>query len=121
MAVVRQRDQMPTRSGPGWTEVSSAGSSLFGARVPMSAREFSIEPQVTVSGIEITGEEAMGYVAAGSGIANAGGEQFRLERESMLWLAGARHLVVTAGPEGLTLMLAESAGEPGERAGTEAR
>jgi hypothetical protein len=110
MAVVRQRDQMPTRTGAGWTEVCCAGPSLFGAPVPMSARELRIDPGITMPAIEITGDEAMGYVAAGSGIAEAGGERFNLEHESVLWLAGGGQLILTAGGGGLTVLLADSSG-----------
>lgn len=115
MAVLRHRDQMQSRGGPGWSEVTCAGSALFGDAVPMSAREYRIGPGITVRGIETAGEESMGYVAAGSGVAEVGGEQFGLEHESMLWLAGPGQLAVTAGPEGLTWLLAESVG--GEQAG----
>jgi hypothetical protein len=49
----------------------------------------------------------MAYVAAGD---EAGGELRPLGPESMLWLAGTTELVLTAGPEGLTVLVAESAG-----------
>ncbi len=52
----------------------------------------------------------MAYVAAGAGVAEAGGEQFPLGLESVLWLSGARELVLVAGPEGLAVLVAESAG-----------
>lgn len=117
MPVPRDRDQMPGRTGPGWTEVTCASSALFGSPVPMVARDYSIGPAVTVAQIEITGAEAMGYVEAGSGIAEAGGEQFRLEAESMLWLSGAGLLTLTAGPDGLKFLLAESASVPAGPAG----
>jgi hypothetical protein len=116
MAVVRERDQMPVRTGPGWTEVSCADSALFGVAVPMSAREYRLDPGTTAPEIDVTGEEAMGYVAAGSGVADAGGEELRLQHESVLWLAGGGRLVLTAGPEGLTLLLAESSGGRSQRA-----
>ena len=87
MPVVLQRDEMPVRSGPGWAEVTCAGPALFGAPVPMSAREYRIGPGATGPRIEITGAEAMAYVAAGAG-----------------------DLVLTAGPEGLAVLVAESAG-----------
>jgi hypothetical protein len=110
MPVVRQRRDMPAGRGPGWTEVTCASPALFGAAVPLSAREYLIGPGASGPRIELTGAEAMAYVAAGSGVAEAGGEQFRLAPESVLWLSRAGQLVLTAGPEGLTVLVAESAG-----------
>lgn len=110
MPVVRQRSDMPTRGGPGWTETTCAGAALFGAPVPMSAREYLIDPGASGPPIEITGAEAMAYVAAGSGTAEAGGERFALAPESVLWLSQAGPLGLTAGPEGLAVLVAESAG-----------
>jgi hypothetical protein len=110
MPVVLQRGEMPARGGPGWAEVTCAGPSLFGAAVPMSAREYRLEPGATGPRIEITGAEAMAYVAAGAGVAEAGGERFPLGPESVLWLASAGELVLVAGPEGLAVLVAESAG-----------
>jgi hypothetical protein len=110
MPVVLQRGEMPARTGPGWAEVTCAGPSLFGAAVPMSAREYRLGPGARGPRIEITGAEAMAYVAAGGGTAEAGGGQFPLGPESVLWLSRAGDLVLTAGPEGLAVLVAESAG-----------
>ena len=52
----------------------------------------------------------MVYVAAGSGTAQVGAEQYPLERESMLWLSPATEIALTAGPDGLECLLAQSAG-----------
>lgn len=116
MPVLRERDQMPGRTGPGWTEVTCASTALFGVAVPMAARHYSVSPGATVAQIEITGAEAMGYVEAGSGFADADGERFRLAAESMLWLSGGGLIALTAGPDGLKFLLAESASVPAEPA-----
>jgi hypothetical protein len=110
MPVVRRRSEMQTRSGPGWTEVVFAGSDTFGVPVPMKARRYTLDPAATGPRILIAATEAMTYVAAGSGTAVVGAERFGLEPESMLWLGQAQELTLTAGPDGLDVLVAQSDG-----------
>jgi quercetin dioxygenase-like cupin family protein len=109
MPVVRQRSEMTTQQGTGWTETVCAGPAAFGAPVEMQARLFTLEPGAATPTVAIAAQEAMVYVAAGSGTAQVGAEQYPLERESMLWLSPATEIVFTAGPDGLECMLAQSA------------
>lgn len=110
MPVVRQRSEMTTRQGTGWTETVCAGPAAFGAPVEMQARLFTLAPAAAVPPVTVAAQEAMVYVAAGSGTAQVGEERYPLERESMLWLSPATEIVLTAGPDGLECMLAQSAG-----------
>ena len=110
MPVVRHRSEMTTRQGAGWTETACAGPAAFGVPVGMQARLFTLAPAAGTPPVQIAAQEAMVYVAAGSGTAQVGAEQYPLERESMLWLSPATEIVLTAGPGGLECMLAQSAG-----------
>ncbi|MGH3067086.1 MAG: hypothetical protein ACRDMI_00710 [Streptosporangiaceae bacterium] len=110
MPVVRNRSEMTTRQGAGWTETVCADSAVFGAQVEMQARLFTLAPAAATPPVPIAAQEAMLYVAAGSGTAQVGEERYPLERESMLWLSPAAEVALTAGPDGLECMLARSAG-----------
>ena len=109
MPVVRQRSEMTIRQGAGWTETACAGPAAFGAPVAMQARLFTLEPAAATPPVPVEAQEAMVYVATGSGTAQAGGERYPLERESMLWLSPATEIVLTGGPDGLECILAQSA------------
>ncbi len=76
----------------------------------MQARLFTLGPAAAMPPVTIAAQEAMVYVAAGSGTAQVGAEQYPLERESMLWLSPATEIALTAGRDGLECMLAQSAG-----------
>lgn len=110
MPVVRHPSEMTTRHGAGWTETVCADSAAFGAPVEMQARLFTLAPAAAMPPVPVEAREAMVYVAAGSGTAQVGAEQYALERESMLWLGPATEITLTAGPDGLECMLAQSAG-----------
>jgi quercetin dioxygenase-like cupin family protein len=110
MPVVRRRSEMTTRHGAGWTETACAGPAAFGAPVEMQGRLFTLAPAAAMPPVPIAAREAMVYVAAGSGTARVGAERYPLERESMLWLSPAAEITLTAGPDGLECMLAQSAG-----------
>ncbi len=109
MPVVRHRSEMTTRQGAGWTETVCAGPAAFGAPVGMQARLFTLAPAAGMPAVPIAAEEAMVYVAAGSGTAQVGEERYPLERESMLWLSPATEILLTACPDGLECVLAQSA------------
>ena len=109
MPVVRLPGEMTTRQGVGWTETVLADSRAFGAPLGMAARLFTLAPAAAMPPVPIAATEAMVYVAAGSGTADADQEQYLLERESMLWLSPATEIALTAGPDGLECMLAQSA------------
>jgi quercetin dioxygenase-like cupin family protein len=107
MPVVRHIHQLPTRHGPGWSQQDWAGAAIFGEAVPMRARRYRLDAGATGPGIAFgAAEEAFVYVIAGAGA--AGGQRYPLARESVLWLAGGKGIGVTAGPDGLDLLAAES-------------
>jgi len=109
MPVVRLPGEMTARQGAGWTETVLADSRAFGAPLGMAARLFTLAPAAAMPPVPIAATEAMVYVAAGSGTADADQEQYLLERESMLWLSPATEIALTAGPDGLECLLAQSA------------
>jgi quercetin dioxygenase-like cupin family protein len=110
MPVVRHPSQLAQQDGPGWTRLDWAGAAAFGEPVPMEVRRYRIEPAAAVPGITLGAQEAFAYVVSGGGRAVAGEESYQLARESVLWLAGCATLAVTAGPEGLDVLITESAG-----------
>jgi quercetin dioxygenase-like cupin family protein len=114
MPVVRHIHQLPTRHGPGWSQQDWADAAIFGAAVPMRARRYRLDAGATGPGIAPgKAEEAFVYVIAGAGTGIAGGQRYPLARESVLWLTGCDGIGVTAGPDGLDLLAAESTGPAG--------
>ena len=111
MPVVRHIHQLPTRHGPGWSQQDWADAAIFGEAVPMRARRYRLDAGATGPGIALgAAGEAFVYVIAGAGAGTAGGQRYPLARESVLWLAGGDGIGVTAGPDGLDLLAAESTG-----------
>lgn len=109
MPVVRHIHQLPTQHGPGWSQQDWADAAIFGEAVPMRARRYRLDAGATGPGIALgAAGEAFVYVIAGAGTGTAGGRRYPLARESVLWLAGGDGIGVTAGPDGLDLLAAES-------------
>ena len=115
MPVVRTPDELPEQQGRGWSRRVWAGPEVFGAPVPMTAVRHRLDPGEACDGV-LTGTEAFGYVIDGGGTARAGGDEFPLARESVLWLAGGGGLQLAAGPAGLDVLVAEATGTGGEAA-----
>ena len=109
MSVIRQSSELPVQQGAGWSEMEFAGPAVFGVPVPMRGRRFVLEPSAVLPPIRVTAPEAMLYVAAGSARAEADGQCYSLERESMLWVTPVAQVVLTAGPDGLECILTEAA------------
>jgi len=80
--------------------------------VPMRARRYQLDPGAAGPGIALGGQEAFGYVIAGTGAGRAGPDSYLLARESVLWLGGCDALALTAGQDGLDVLVAESTGQP---------
>ncbi len=112
MPITRRPDQLPVAEGPGWHQQEWASAEVFGEPVPMRARRCRLDTGITGPAITLTGQEAFGYVIGGTGAARAGTDSYLLARESVLWLAGCDALTLTAGPDGLDVLVAESTGEP---------
>jgi quercetin dioxygenase-like cupin family protein len=113
MPVVREPDALPARRGPGWAELAWAGTAAFGTEVLMEARRCVIDPGAAGPAMRLGAQEALVYVAAGGGTAEAGGEQFALAPESVLWLASNHQVSLAAGAAGLDALVAESTGPAG--------
>ncbi len=89
-----------------------AGPEVFGQPVPLRVTRWRLAADAQADDIPIRGTEAMAYVIAGAGTAvaaTADGERFPLARESVLWLAACPGLTLRAGPDGLDVLVAESA------------
>jgi quercetin dioxygenase-like cupin family protein len=110
MPVVRTVDMLAARRAAGWAEWDWAGPDTFGAPVPMTARRVVLDPGAARPGIPLGSQEAMVYVASGSGTAEAAGGMFALGHETVLWLAGQDAVTLRAGEAGLDALIAESAG-----------
>lgn len=113
MPVVRHPEELSARRGPGWSEHAWAGAAAFGTPVPMTARRYLLDPGQAGPAIRLGAQEAMVYVAAGAGTAEADGDRFPLGPESMLWLASCDEVSLRAGADGLDALVAESAGPAG--------
>jgi quercetin dioxygenase-like cupin family protein len=99
----------------GWTSRVWASADVFGQPVPLNVNRWRLDPGARAQGIPLGGTEAFAYVIAGAGTAEAsppGGaaEPFALGTESVLWLSASAALTVEAGPDGLDLLMARSAG-----------
>jgi quercetin dioxygenase-like cupin family protein len=110
MPVLRTADTLPARRAPGWAEWDWAGPDTFDAPVPMTARRMVLDPGVGRPEIPLGSQEAMLYVASGSGTAQAAGEVFALSHETVLWLAGSDAVTLQADAAGLDALIAESTG-----------
>jgi mannose-6-phosphate isomerase-like protein (cupin superfamily) len=93
-----------------------ASAAGFGTPVPMRASRWVIDPGTVGPAIRLGAQEALVYVAAGGGAAQAGSERFALGPESMLWLASRDEVSLQAGPSGLDALVAESVGATGPAA-----
>jgi len=112
MPVIRHPGQLPATDGPGWHQQEWASAAVFGEPVPMRARRYQLDPGAAGPGIALGGQEAFGYVIAGTGAGRAGPASYLLARESVLWLGGCDALALTAGQDGLDVLVAESTGQP---------
>jgi len=112
MPVIRHPGQLPVTDGPGWHQQEWASAAVFGEPVPMRARRYRLDPGAAGPRIALGGQEAFGYVIAGTGAGRAGTDSYLLARESVLWLGGCDALALTAGQDGLDLLVAESTGQP---------
>lgn len=99
--------------GPGYTSGPWASADIFGEPVPLKVRRYRLDPGA-MARFPLNGQEAFGYVIAGSGTAQVapdpGGERFSLDAESVLWAAACDGLAAEAGSAGLDLLVAESTG-----------
>ena len=104
----------PVGAVAGWTSRPWAGGDVFGQPVPLKVRRLLVDANVTARVVPPRGQEAFGYVIAGSGtaVASPPAERFALGTESVLWLGACEELSVEAGLDGVDMMLAETTGPP---------
>jgi quercetin dioxygenase-like cupin family protein len=112
MPIIRHPDQFPATDGPGWHQQEWASSGVFGEPVPIRARRYRLDRGASGPGITLTGQDAFAYVIGGTGAGRAGADSYLLATESVLWLGGSDALALTAGQDGLDVLVAESTGEP---------
>jgi quercetin dioxygenase-like cupin family protein len=113
MPIIRHPDQLPATDGPGWHQQEWASADVFGEPVPMRARRCRLDPGATGPAVALSGQEAFAYVIGGTGAGRAGPDSYLLARESVLWLAGCDGLALTAGVDGLDVLVAEATGPAG--------
>jgi quercetin dioxygenase-like cupin family protein len=121
MPVVRDPGSRPARQGPGWEQQAWVTPQLLGVPVPMQAWRWRLGPAAASPVIGLGAPEGMLYLAAGSGTAEVGGQQFALGPESVLWLAGCPQVILRGGRAGLDALLAVVPSRAGDGAGASAQ
>lgn len=110
MPVIINSEEMATRRGEGWTEVTLADTPAIGAAA-MVARRWVFEPGA--QGPErVQGEvDQLLYVIRGSGLALVNGQEFRLSQESLLWVEPGERYRFIGGDEGLEILQGYAPGD----------
>jgi quercetin dioxygenase-like cupin family protein len=96
MPVIINSEEMETRRGEGWVEITLADPQIIGTPA-MTARRWIFEPGA--SGPEwIQGDvDQLLYVIRGSGLAVVNGQEFQLNEESLLWVEPGEHYCFIGG------------------------
>jgi quercetin dioxygenase-like cupin family protein len=103
MAHIRRMDQLSGQSGTGWTRTDLADP---GSRhgLPMRAERWRLEASISRP-LEAAGDETMLYVIAGTGTIRIGDTTYEIEPESVVWLTAGDPISVTAGADGLEILM----------------
>jgi quercetin dioxygenase-like cupin family protein len=103
MPVIINAQDMVTRRGEGWTEITLADTQTIGAPA-MVARRWVLEPGGR--GPEwVQGEvDQLLYVIRGSGLAVVNGQEFKLSEESLLWVEPGERYCFIGGEGGLEIL-----------------
>lgn len=112
MSLSRTQDELPTRTGDGWQEYTCCDPAVFGEPVPLRTLRYTLTSGATGPDIDLTGDEVMLYVAAGSGEFRIRDDAAHLEAESMAWLPPGGTLRLRADADGLDVLLALAPGAP---------
>jgi quercetin dioxygenase-like cupin family protein len=110
MSLTRAQEELPSRAGDGWQEYTCCSPAVFGKPVPLRTLRYVLAAGASGPDIDLIGEEAMLYVAAGSGELRIVEDTAHLEPESMAWLPPGGSLQLRAGDDGLDVLLALAPG-----------
>ena len=97
-------NEMQTTAGHGWEEILLADAGTFGTSA-MIAKRWNIEPNVEMPSQGLMETDTMLYVISGSGRAAVGPDRFELETEDVLWLEPREEVVLSAGENGLSILV----------------
>ena len=106
MSLSRTQEELPTRVGAGWRELTCCDPAMFGEPVPMRTLRYTLAAGADGPDIDLAGEEVMLYVAAGSGELKIFDDVAHLEPESMVWLSPGGSMRLQAGTDGLDVLVA---------------
>ena len=111
MPIIVNRDDMKeTQKGDGWVELTLADASNFGAPA-MVARRWTLQPGATGPMLTQDAKEQMLYVIEGSGKAIVNGQDFPLDKESVLWVEQGEQYQFVADDAGLDILQGYAPGE----------
>jgi quercetin dioxygenase-like cupin family protein len=113
MSFSRTQQDLPTRTGDGWQEYICCAPEVFGEPVPLRTVRYTLAAGATGPDIDLSGDEVMLYVAAGSGELTVLNDAAHLEPESMAWLPPGGSLRLCAGDDGLDVLLSLAPGASG--------
>lgn len=103
MPVIVNSEEMITRRGAGWTEITLADARIIGAPA-MVARRWVFEPGAQGPELVQGDVDQLLYVIRGSGLALVNGEEFQLDEESVLWLEPGEHYCFIGSDDGLEIL-----------------
>ena len=110
MPVIVNSEEMITRRGEGWIEITLADTQTIGTPA-MVARRWVFEPGAWGPKL-VQGEvDQLLYVIRGSGKAIVNGEEFLLADESVLWLEPGERYQFVGGENGLEILQGYAPGE----------
>ena len=103
MPVIVNSEEMATRRGKGWVEITLADTQTIGAPA-MVARRWIFEPGARGPELVQGNVDQLLYVIRGSGLAVVNGQEFRLSQESLLWVEPGERYCFIGGDEGLEIL-----------------
>jgi quercetin dioxygenase-like cupin family protein len=103
MPLIVNAEEMVTRRGEGWAEITLADSQTIGAPA-MMARRWVFEPGAQGPELVQDDVDQLLYVIRGSGLAVVNGQEFRLSQESLLWVEPGERYCFIGGDEGLEIL-----------------
>jgi quercetin dioxygenase-like cupin family protein len=103
MPLIVNAEEMVTRQGEGWAEITLADTQTIGAPA-MVARRWIFEPGARGPGLVQGNVDQLLYIIRGSGLAVVNGQEFQLGQESLLWVEPGEPYYFIGGDEGLEIL-----------------